>query len=426
MLLEFTVENYRSIKEPVTLSAVAQKSRKTKAGKKGDRKSDEEICPGFEVEGWDLKLLPVIAIFGANASGKSNVLEALDYLLCLTSNTLAYYQTNPYLSSRFKPSSFNLDPEYISRPTVFNIRVVFGNRIYEYHIEIRINHILKESLYYSTSLKKRSKLLFQRTWNPDEDNYQWRNGNDFSGAHTHLEALVRDDELFLTILQRFNIDIINPLNAWFKLKFIDTSSAPVHLENSFGYSFLKTVKQLDLIEKVIAILRKFDTGILDIELRERLSDHESGIYAIHADSLGSKVIWKFEEESLGTQRLFSLTCQVIGALSTGNLISVDELGPNLHPKIISYIIQLFQNPKTNPKGAQLIFTSHDNTLQRNQLLRRDEIWFTEKKPDQSTDLYSLADFKVRNDLAIDKAYLDGRFGAVPFLPETVEELLGVD
>ena len=76
---------------------------------------------------------------------------------------------------------------------------------------------------------------------------------------------------------------------------------------------------------------------------------------------------------------------------------------------------MFQNPQTNPKNAQLIFTSHDNTLQRNNLLRRDQIWFTQKRPDQSTELYSLSDFKVRNDLAIDKAYLDGRFGAVPFL-----------
>ena len=96
---------------------------------------------------------------------------------------------------------------------------------------------------------------------------------------------------------------------------------------------------------------------------------------------------------------------------------VDELGSNIHPSITREMIKLFQSPKTNPKRTQLIFTTHDNTLQRNNLLRRDQIWFTQKRPDQSTELYPLSDFNVRNDLAIDKAYLDGRFGAVPFISE---------
>ncbi len=96
---------------------------------------------------------------------------------------------------------------------------------------------------------------------------------------------------------------------------------------------------------------------------------------------------------------------------------IDELGSNLHPNIVHNIVQLFQDKQTNPNRAQLIFTSHDNTLQRNNLLRRDQIWFTQKRRDQSTELYPLSDFKVRNDLAIDKAYLDGRFGAVPFISD---------
>ncbi len=114
------------------------------------------------------------------------------------------------------------------------------------------------------------------------------------------------------------------------------------------------------------------------------------------------------------------------ALGSGELTIVDELGTNLHPNIARSIIKMFQNPKINPKNAQLIFTSHDNTLQRNNLLRRDQIWFTQKRPDHSTELYPLTDFHVRNDLAIDKAYLDGRFGAVPFLPSDEEMILQGD
>lgn len=101
---------------------------------------------------------------------------------------------------------------------------------------------------------------------------------------------------------------------------------------------------------------------------------------------------------------------------------IDELGSNIHPNITREIVRLFQNPETNPKRAQLIFTSHDNTLQARNLLRRDQIWFTQKRSDGSTDLYPLTDFHPRNDLAIDKAYLDGRFGAVPILPSEEDML----
>jgi len=105
---------------------------------------------------------------------------------------------------------------------------------------------------------------------------------------------------------------------------------------------------------------------------------------------------------------------------------VDELGSNIHPNITREIIKLFQSPKSNPKRAQLIFTSHDNTLQQRNLLRRDQIWFTAKRDDGSTELYPLTDFKPRNDLAIDKAYLDGRFGAVPMLPDEDDLLAGLE
>lgn len=128
----------------------------------------------------------------------------------------------------------------------------------------------------------------------------------------------------------------------------------------------------------------------------------------------------------GTQRLFNLAYRMLIALKIGSLTIVDELGTNIHPNIVKNIIKIFQNPNTNPKRAQLIFTSHDNTLQRNNLLRRDQIWFTQKRTDQSTELYALTDFHVRNDLAIDKAYLDGRFGAVPFLPSHEEMILKGD
>jgi AAA15 family ATPase/GTPase len=170
-------------------------------------------------------------------------------------------------------------------------------------------------------------------------------------------------------------------------------------------------------------LLKFDTGLSDIEIkRSESSEHDYfQVYALHRTEDG-EVRWLFEDESMGTQHLFRISFSIQFAILFGDLLIIDELGSNIHPNITRAIVRLFQNPKTNPKRAQLIFTSHDNTLQRNNLLRRDQIWFTQKRADQSTELYPLSDFKVRNDLAIDKAYLDGRFMAVPFIPDE-EELI---
>jgi uncharacterized protein len=428
MLLEFTVENYRSIKGPVTLSAVAQKAPKRKASAKTKRgvKSDAEICPGFEVEGWDLTLLPVMAIFGANASGKSNVLEALsDFTQFIVHKHL---ERETQLSSvaqitRYKP--FGLDEIYQSRPSIFTLKIVAQSRIYEYCLALNQQQILSESLEYSPSDSKRSRLIFSRRW--QNDSYVWKIGSGIPRSQLQLGQTIGRNEIFLDILARFEIDVVKPL--WVVLRYAMLIKPVILKELNDAAAELIHASLTSLPEignDVMNLLKEFDTGLQNLEIYRDSSSNDIKIYAIHKTAQNQLIRWDFREESLGTQRLFSFAFFIKVVLGAGGLVLVDELGTNLHPKITAYIIQLFQNPKTNPKGAQLIFTSHDNTLQRNQLLRRDQIWFTEKKPDQSTDLYSLADFKVRNDLAIDKAYLDGRFGAVPFLPDTVEELLGVE
>jgi hypothetical protein len=176
-------------------------------------------------------------------------------------------------------------------------------------------------------------------------------------------------------------------------------------------------KLSEILEITKNLLLKFDTGLYDIEIRQNeTNERDYQIYALH--KIDDEVIsWEFEEESMGTQKLFGLVCRILFTILLNSIATADELGSNIHPNITHEIVKLYQSHTTNPRRNQLIFTSHDNTLQRNNLLRRDQIWFTQKRPDQSTELYSLSDFKVRNDLAIDKAYLDGRFGAVPFISD---------
>lgn len=433
MLVDFTVENYRSIKEPVTLSAVAQKQsarQKSQNSKRTRVKLDHEITPGYHIEGWDIDILPVLAIFGANASGKSNVIQALDYLLLMMTYGLQEILTNHKKFKYTKLDPFKLDNLSENQPTKFELRTVFGNDIYTYSLVINQKRVILEKLDYVISKTKRTRRLFSRKWDEESQKNIWKTGDDFSGPHNQLQKSIRENDLFISTLIKLKIERIEPLLHWLRERW----PGDIHLEYEqidFGLVTLlhndnfSTFKEM--LKQILEIVKKFDIGLSDIKIEKKSDEYlDFNISAIHKKADGQTIIWPLEEESLGTQKLLGFASRIVVARTTGGLLIVDELGNNLHPNIIKNIIKTFQNPKTNPKNAQLIFTSHDNTLQRNNLLRRDQIWFTQKLPDQSTDLYPLTDFNVRNDLAIDKAYLDGRFGAVPFLPSSEEMILQGD
>ena len=430
MLVDFTVENYRSIKEPVTLSAVAQKQsdRQTSQSSKRKRvKSDHEIAPGYHVEGWDIELLPVLAIFGANASGKSNVIQALDYLLLMMAHGTQETVTLQRMFKYAKLDPFKLDSISAQKPTRFELRTLFNNNIYTYSLIINQNNIISENLDYALNTTKRTRRLFHRQWNENNKHFIWKTGDDFAGAHNQLQDNIRDNELFISTLVKLKVDIIESFINWLR-----TASHGINLRSEDLFLAVITDNENTsvfnkLLEETLNIVQKFDTGLSRIEFKKKSAEQIGyNIYAIHNTHDGNEIHWLFDEESLGTQCLFQLAFRIVLSLKIGGLTIVDELGTNIHPNIVKSIIRIFQNPKTNPRNAQLILTSHDNTLQRNNLLRRDQIWFTQKRPDQSTELYPLTDFHVRNDLAIDKAYLDGRFGAVPFLPSEEQMILQGD
>jgi AAA15 family ATPase/GTPase len=425
MLIDFTVENFRSIKEPVTLSAVAQKGRAVERdGKNASRdyiKADADIAPTFLVPGRDFELLPVLGIFGANASGKSNVLLALDRLLGFMASEA---NDNLYGLRHFVP--FRLDVPTSFQPTRFEIRITIAGVIYAYTLRVKKSRILLERLEYLPSAPKRSKLLFERRWDDEEKKIVWKNGDDFAGPHTQLKDQVQETELFLGLLvMRLKVPVVQALTDWLRDKWPGVSLG-YELSDQNIASWISHHSE-ESLAAVSNLIRQFDTGIESLNItkheedlkRTLLGDYQ--ILAVH-NVQGQRVSWSLEEESTGTQRLFGLAAKMLDTFQRGTMMLVDELGSNIHPNITREVVRLFQSPVTNPKRAQLIFTSHDNTLQQRNLLRRDQIWFTAKRDDGSTELYPLTDFKPRNDLAIDKAYLDGRFGAVPSLPDE-EELL---
>ena len=425
MFIDFTVENYRSIKEPVTLSAIAQSGRETEGTSSNSRrpriKSDQEIAPSFPVEGRGFDVLPVLGIFGANASGKSNILRALDELFFLIRIGAS---TERHLAYAVQP--YKLDTKTLQEPTRFGLRMVSAGHIYTYSLAVDQERVVQEKLEYIPAAAKRksNRLLFSRTWEPEREAFTWKNGEDFLGPHTQLENRLQEHEPFMTLLvKHLQVPVIEPFGGTLTGRWPFIGLGKEEFEHDLVTSLMG--KYWPERQKLVSeMVRRFDTGISRIEMvKSKTQDDPEAfsIFAWHSTDAG-EVRFPFQEESIGTQRLFVLIYKMLDTFYNGTVMLVDELGFNIHPLITREIVRLFQSPKTNPKRAQLIFTSHDNTLQQRNLLRRDQIWFTQKQPDGSTELYPLTDFKPRNDLAIDKSYLDGRFNAIPFLPDT-EDIL---
>ena len=429
MLIDFTVENFRSIKEPITLSAIAHPTREVEHLESSTArrriKPDSFIAPAFPVEGRGFDLLPVLGIFGANASGKSNLLTAIDTLFFLITIGVAdSHHLNYHLSA------FSFDKATSRKPTYFRLRQAHENKIYTYSLTIDQDRVLHESLTYVPPApeKKVNKPLFKRDWDKKLGEYIWKDGEDFEGPHTQLEDSLQKHELFLTLLvNRLEVAVIQPFSDGIKGRWPGVGFGREAFDHDLA-TLLMGKYWPKRVKGISELLCRFDTGIADIKIEKRvdtLNQDAFDLFALHKTSAGLMRL-PFSEESAGTQRLFVLAYKMLDTFFYGSSMLVDELGSNVHPNITREIIKLFQSSKSNPKRAQLIFTSHDNTLQQRNLLRRDQIWFTAKKDDGSTDLYPLTDFKPRNDLAIDKAYLDGRFGAVPILPDAEDLLAGLE
>ena len=407
MLIDFTVENYRSIKEPITLSAVAQNRPASRSASGMSRryvKSDNQIAPPLPLGEKNVELLPVLGVFGANASGKTNTLMALDQLLFLMSYGNKHQHN---LLERFTP--FLLDERAASAPTHFQLRVASGGNIYAYSLSTNRSTILRERLQYFPQSSGRPRLLFERHWDEDRGESRWKFGNDFDWIWSSERKNLQQHQPFISLLADLPHDLTQPLTHWLEFRWPGTTLDDEDIDDhKMAAKYLS--RSPEALLQVARMLQLLDTGITGLE-----AGNDQRVTVLHRTEAGL-VRWPLAEESLGTQRLFRLAARIRYAFEADTLVVVDELGVNVHPNISETIIRLFQNPATNAKRTQLIFTSHDNTLLQGQLLRRDQIWFTQKRLDGSTELYPLTDFKPRNDLALGRAYLDGRFGAVPLLP----------
>jgi AAA15 family ATPase/GTPase len=393
MLIQFSVENYLSIKEKVTLSMLASK--------------DNEH-PEYLIDGGDKNYLKSAVIYGANASGKSNVLKAFQFVV--TCVLLSHFN-QLHMSILREP--FKFDQQTPSSPSIFEVIFNINGTRYAYGFSATNKAVIDEYLYYYP--KGRQSLIFER-----------KNTNDFHFTvdveeQTTLKERTSANKLYLSVSSNWSYSKVIPVLEWFASCQVLTANIN---EDAYG---LKSEQLNDENYRniITSMLRVADFGIQSLQINDYdlLSWNLKGyshIETVHTvkdvDKESYTYTLSMSEESDGTKSYFKLIGFVKKALDYGLLLVVDEIDVHLHPLLTKHLVSLFNSNEFNPKGAQLIFTSHNTNLLDLDVFRRDQIWFTEKAESTSaTDLFSLYDFSVRKDAKVEKGYLIGRYGAIPFI-----------
>lgn len=412
MLIQFCFENYKSFRDEaiLDLSATGISEQPQQVVQLGTEKR-----PAIE------KLLPVAAIYGANASGKSNVIEAFRFMTEYVRHSFAYGGSlEDKTSKRPKPARkpFLFDAAHAEAGSTFEVYFVdtssSSHRCYNYGFVLTKDGIAEEWL--------NSKGITMRSYS----SVFYREGDEITYAgldrksQSLIDAALNRETLVVSLGGMLKIHKLKAVQDWFYNVAVVDFGQPV--ENALRATMIpQGFDQPEVQARVVEFLSKFDDSIIGFRV-EKVAERDSyNIWAVHRQQGGGTVELPLEEESAGTLKMFALYPEMAEALAHGGVLMVDELNARLHPLLARNIVQTFLDPARNPAHAQLIFTTHDAWQLANHFLRRDEIWFTEKDADGASSLYSLAEFvdadgdKIRKDESYEKNYLLGKYGAVPRL-----------
>ena len=402
MLCQFTVKNFKSIRDEVTFDMQAA----------AISEHEDRIIIDSDGE----QYLPISAIYGPNGGGKSNVLEALQSLVIKVLKPLYATSDNGEMAIKMKSAviePFALNEKNTKEPTEFE--VFFRTNLVEYRYEL----VLKKDIIEYERLDRvklqtrRRSALFKR------DKYGIALKGDFAklkiseGLSDTLPLLS-----YLGITYRKN-DVIRDVLGWFdeSINFINYRNPTQELKVVVSNS--EEVKKL-----MLQMIQEMDLDIVDFRMEEEENDKVE-IFTKHIVD-GYEAELNLLDESSGTRKLFGLLPFIAKSLVEGTTLVIDELDAKIHPVLLKYIIMLFSNMIINKKSAQLIFTSHDLSTMNSEVFRRDEIWFVAKGKGQDSKLYSLVEFKnekgesVRKDAKFDKQYLEGKYGADPYLKKIID------
>ncbi|MDD4529208.1 MAG: ATP-binding protein [Bacteroidales bacterium] len=404
MIIQFSVGNFRSFKKTFTLSLEASINKEHKENT-------------FSAGG--LNLLKTNVVFGANASGKSNLFNAFLFMRYFVGTS-----ANNQITSPIPVEPFKLSTETEKKPSFFEVVIIHENIRYRYGFEANSEKVVSEWLF--SYPKNKETKLFIREGNSIIN----VNKNKFKEGKSILIARTRPNALFLSLLGQFNGEISKKIiSAFHSMNIISGLSNEGYI--NFSMDKLKDSsyknKILDFIKSADINIEDFKTEQIKInppqifneEARMQMPTELTNIKTIHKKfdkngKLDSSVVFDLNSnESSGTQRLVFLSAPIIDTLEKGKVLFVDEMDISLHPLLLKKIIKLFNNKVTNPKNAQLIFNSHNTLMLCNELFRRDQIWFIQKNKYGASELYSLDDYSVRSNSSFEKDYLLGKFGAIP-------------
>ena len=402
MLCQFTVKNFKSIRDAVTFDMQA-----TAISEHEDRiikDKDEELY------------LPVSAVYGPNGGGKSNVLEALHSLVTKVLRPLYATSNNEEIAMKMKKlviEPFAFDEETRNEPTEFELFFRTEMAEYRYELTVKREIIEYERLDRIKLETGRKSALFER----DEDEITLK------GAFARLKT---SDELsdtlpllsYLGITYRKN-EVVQDVLDWFdeEINFLNYGNPMQELRMAVS-------KSVDVKKLMLQMIQEMDLDIVDFRVEEKENDRIE-VFTKHIIDEYEAELNLFDESS-GTKKLFGLLPFIAKSLLKGTTLVIDELDAKIHPVLLKYLIMTFSDMEKNKKGAQLIFTSHDLSTMNSEVFRRDEIWFVAKGNRQNSKLYSLVEFKnkkgesVRKDAKFDKQYLEGKYGADPYLRKIID------
>ncbi len=416
MLIQFSVKNFRSFRDQQTLSLV--------------RGTGDEHAETHSFEPQVAGLVPLLrsaAVYGPNASGKSNLLRALLTMKQVVVNSAVASQRG----EKLRVTPFLFDESISQEPTEFEAVFLVDDVRYQYGFTATRERVHEEWL--MAYPKSRMQRWFNRAYDADSQDYIWEMGDKLTGQKQLWQESTRSNALFLSTAVQLNSAQLQPVFDWFR----DTLRV-VSLDGWDPIFTASLCEKEALKGRVLAFLRAADLGVTDIRvrkqefdprqlpgdmpaaLRQSIIDELSGkeinaLKTVHTTAQGGQVELDFEQESDGTRKFLSLAGPWLDTLDHGDVLVVDELHDNLHPHMVRFLVDLFHDSCTNPKNAQLIFSTHETSILSQDVFRRDQIWFCEKDETQASRLFPLTDFSPRKGLEnLERSYLSGRYGALPY------------
>lgn len=414
MLVEFRVKNFRSLRDEQVLSLVASKDKTLR-----DTHTQET---GFRAVP---ALLRSTVIYGANASGKSNLIRALQYMRGVVTESATVIQPG----QSFAVQPFRLDADSAHQPSAFEVTFLLDGVRYQYGFAMTAQRIISEHLLVYKAFKPQR--WFDRHFDNETGKDVYDFGSGLKGPKNLWEGATRPNALFLSMAAQLNSEALRPVFDWFMNRLvIFNEQARLNPQVS-----IQRLKQADGRKEICRFLSSADISIADIDVETRkvpgqtvhfdlvagktevrTEEMEEHKLSFHHVTEQGKAVFELMDESNGTRNLLFLAGPVLDILHRGLTLVIDELDTSLHTLLVRELVRLFHRPEINTGGAQLIFTTHDTSLlDASDLFRRDQIYLVEKDRHQASALVGLSEFSPRKNEALERGYLMGRYGGVPFL-----------